>query len=144
MLVIGAVIRHFYNSRHKGLPSPWWTWGVAAAGMVAIVLLSMAGPAGVERGGGGARRAGDLRPGRGGRARALQHVPHGRARLGGDRRCRPRASCSTRPSASVQHADEIQLQAVLTHAMPPGNITEITPEERQVLAAWLADGAKAE
>ena len=44
VLVIGAVIRHFYNSRHKGLPSPWWTWGVAAAGMVAIVLLSMAGP----------------------------------------------------------------------------------------------------
>ena len=49
VLVIGAVIRHFYNSRHKGLPSPWWTWAVAAAGMVAIVLLSMAGPpAGVE------------------------------------------------------------------------------------------------
>ena len=44
VLVIGAVIRHFYNSRHKGLPSPWWTWGVAAAGMVAIIMLSMAGP----------------------------------------------------------------------------------------------------
>ena len=36
------------------------------------------------------------------------------------------------------------MQAVLTHAMPPGNVTEITPEERQVLAAWIADGAKAE
>ena len=44
VLVIGAVIRHFYNSRHKGLPSPWWTWAVAAAGMIAIILLSMAGP----------------------------------------------------------------------------------------------------
>ena len=33
------------------------------------------------------------------------------------------------------------MQAVLTHAMPPGNLTEITPEERQVLAAWIADGA---
>ena len=30
---------------------------------------------------------------------------------------------------------------MLTHAMPPGNITEITPEERQVLAAWIAGGA---
>ena len=48
------------------------------------------------------------------------------------------------PERILQHAREIQLQAVLTHAMPPGNITEITPEERQVLAAWIADGAKAE
>ena len=87
VLVIGAVIRHFYNSRHKGLPSPWWTWAVAAAGMIAIVLLSMAGPpVGAERGGRRSGRAGHLRPGRGGRARAVQHVPHARARLGGDRR----------------------------------------------------------
>ena len=48
------------------------------------------------------------------------------------------------PERILQHAGQIQLQAVLTHAMPPGNITEITPEERQVLAAWIADGAKAE
>ncbi|MBV9635633.1 MAG: urate hydroxylase PuuD, partial [Methylobacteriaceae bacterium] len=27
VIVIGAVIRHFYNSRHAGKPSPWWTWG---------------------------------------------------------------------------------------------------------------------
>jgi uncharacterized membrane protein len=27
--------------------------------------------------------------------------------------------------------------------MPPGNITEITPEERQTLAAWFAAGAPA-
>ena len=25
--------------------------------------------------------------------------------------------------------------------MPPGNITEISPEERQILAAWIAAGA---
>ena len=28
--------------------------------------------------------------------------------------------------------------------MPPGNITEITPEERQMLAAWFAAGAPIE
>jgi uncharacterized membrane protein len=28
--------------------------------------------------------------------------------------------------------------------MPPGNVTEITPEERQLLAAWLAAGAPVE
>jgi uncharacterized membrane protein len=48
------------------------------------------------------------------------------------------------PERIAQHAGEIRLQAVLTHAMPPGNLSEITPEERQVLAAWIADGAKVE
>ena len=48
------------------------------------------------------------------------------------------------PEHILQHAGQIKHPGVLTHAMPPGNITEITPEERQVLAAWIADGAKAE
>ena len=48
------------------------------------------------------------------------------------------------PEMIRRHAPEIQRQATLTHAMPPGNITEITPEERQVLAACIADGAKPE
>ena len=29
VLVVGAVIRHFYNERHAGRPNPWWTWAVA-------------------------------------------------------------------------------------------------------------------
>ena len=39
------------------------------------------------------------------------------------------------------HASMIAINAVDSHAMPPGNITEITPQERQVLAAWIAAGA---
>ncbi len=31
------------------------------------------------------------------------------------------------------------MQAVLTHAMPPNNLTEITPQEREMLARWLGD-----
>ncbi len=34
------------------------------------------------------------------------------------------------------HAREIYLQAGRSHAMPPGNITAITPDERKVLTAW--------
>jgi uncharacterized membrane protein len=34
------------------------------------------------------------------------------------------------------HAREIYLQAGRSHAMPPGNITAITPQERKVLTAW--------
>lgn len=35
-------------------------------------------------------------------------------------------------------ADDIERQAVLTRAMPPGNATGITDEERDLLAAWVA------
>ena len=43
-----------------------------------------------------------------------------------------------------RHAPEIRLQATLSHAMPPGNLTEISPEERNILAAWIAAGAPIE
>lgn len=33
----------------------------------------------------------------------------------------------------------IEVQAVLSRAMPPGNLTGITPEERAALGRWLAD-----
>jgi uncharacterized membrane protein len=49
-----------------------------------------------------------------------------------------------RPAHIQQHASQTELQAELTDAMPPGNIDDITTEERQVLAAQNADGAKPE
>jgi uncharacterized membrane protein len=41
------------------------------------------------------------------------------------------------PERVAARAVEIRMQAVLTHAMPPNNITEISPDERRQLAAWL-------
>jgi uncharacterized membrane protein len=34
------------------------------------------------------------------------------------------------------HARAIYLQAGVTHAMPPGNLTWIAPEERAAIVAW--------
>jgi uncharacterized membrane protein len=45
------------------------------------------------------------------------------------------------PENIRRHAHLIEINAVRSHAMPPGNITEMTPQERQVVAAWLAAGA---
>ena len=45
------------------------------------------------------------------------------------------------PEQIKLHARMIAINAVRSRAMPPGNVTEITPDERQVLAAWLAAGA---
>src|SRR3546814_13944323 len=40
VLAVGAVIRHFFNTKHRGGTLPWWTWGAAALGLAAIVWLS--------------------------------------------------------------------------------------------------------
>jgi uncharacterized membrane protein len=45
VLVAGFAVRHFFNERHKGLPSPWWTWGVAAASLALMAWLGSLGPA---------------------------------------------------------------------------------------------------
>jgi uncharacterized membrane protein len=40
------------------------------------------------------------------------------------------------PALIHQYAAQIRAQAVDSQAMPPGNLTEITDEEREVLGAW--------
>ena len=75
VLLLGPLIRHFFNSRHAGKGSPWWPWAAAVAGMAAIAWLSAAGPTATL-------------PGRG---------PGARSRMSARR---PRASCSTRPNVS--------------------------------------------
>jgi uncharacterized membrane protein len=45
------------------------------------------------------------------------------------------------PEQIKLHARMIDINAVRSHAMPPGNITDISPVDRQVLAAWIAAGA---
>jgi uncharacterized membrane protein len=143
VIVVGAVIRHFYNVRHAGRPSPWWTWGVAAAGMTLVVWLSAVPPGGEER------------------AAAATPAPvaftevenivlsrcsmcHAAEPLWEGIVAPPKGVRLDTPETIRRHAPEIQRQATLTHAMPPGNITEISPEERQILAAWIAAGAPVE
>ena len=46
------------------------------------------------------------------------------------------------PARIKAHAREIVVASVWSSAMPPSNITHLTPDERQVLAAWLAADQK--
>lgn len=46
------------------------------------------------------------------------------------------------PQQIRRFAAQINQQSVRAEAMPPGNITEITPEERATLGAWIDGGAK--
>jgi uncharacterized membrane protein len=145
VLVVGAVIRHFYNERHAGRPNPWWTWFVAAAGMLLIVWLSTAAPP---------AEAGDESA-----ATAPAEVDVAEVDNVVLSRCSmchteeplwegivapPKGVMLDTPERIHQHAGPIHMQAVLTHAMPPGNITEIEPAERALLGAWYDAGAPAE
>jgi uncharacterized membrane protein len=145
VLLVGPVIRHFFNSRHEGKGSPWWTWGVAAAGMIAIAWLSAAGPSGAKTGDkSGALPAPvkfaevqDIVISRCSMCHAAEPVWAGIPTA-------PKGVRLDDPDQIRLHARMIAINAVRSHAMPPGNITEITPQERQVLAAWIAAGAPAQ
>ncbi|MGH6728388.1 MAG: urate hydroxylase PuuD [Pseudolabrys sp.] len=138
VLLIGPVIRHFYNSRHEGKGSPWWTWGVAAAGMLAIAWLSGLGPSGVKTGALPATPkfadVQDIIVSRCSMCHTAEPVWTGIA-------APPKGVLLDDPVQIKLHANMIAINAVRSRAMPPGNVTEITPEERQVLAAWIAGGA---
>jgi uncharacterized membrane protein len=137
VLAIGPVIRHFYNMRHERKGSPWWTWAVAAAGMIAVMLLSNAGPPQTT----GALPAAvkfaqvkDIVLSRCSMCHAEEPVWLGIATA-------PKGVRLDDAERIAQHARLIELYAVRSHAMPPGNITEITLQERAVIAGWLAAGA---
>ena len=143
VMVIGGVVRHFFNSEHARKGSPWWTWAVAAACFIAIILLS-----GVSRDGGSAA----LTPAPAPKVKFAQveeivtsrcsmchmaepvwdgvHVP-------------PKGVMLDTPERIRLHADQIYVQAVMTRAMPPGgNLTELSEDDRKLLAAWVQGGAQ--
>ncbi|WP_340115308.1 urate hydroxylase PuuD [Pelagibius sp. 7325] len=139
VLVIGAVIRHFFNVKHKTGKGPLWTWGAAALGLAAIVWLSAQPATEVE-----AAAAGEVD------FAAVENVVlsrcsmcHAAEPLWEGITVPPKGVVLETPAQIRAHARAIRMQAVVTHAMPPGNITFIEEEERRVLAAWLAAGAPA-
>jgi uncharacterized membrane protein len=146
LLVMGGVIRHFFNVRHQGKPSPWWTWGAALACALAIVWLSTLGPARAAVPAGGKRaeapaatpvafaQVEEIVISRCSMCHAADPVWAGIIRP-------PRGVMLDTPERIKAHAREIALAAVWSNAMPPSNATSMTPHERAALAAWLASGS---
>jgi uncharacterized membrane protein len=138
VILMGVSIRHFYNTRHRGLPSPWWSWGVAALCGLAIMWLSSLGPPAPPAEAAAA----------GGPPSALAES----AELVVQSRCGMcHAATPLWPGVGVApkgvkletlaemkaHAQAIRVVAVLTHSMPPGNLTAMTADERETVRRWL-------
>ena len=140
VLAIGPVLRHFFNARHAGKPAPWWTWGAAAAGIVAIVWLSTAGPATVET-----HAAVSPRPSFDDVAAIVSSrcsMCHAAEPAYPGFHEAPKAVLLDDPARIYARHRQIAVQAAYSSAMPPGNVSGMTDDERATIAAWIASGAK--
>jgi uncharacterized membrane protein len=141
VLLIGPIVRHFFNSQHEGRGSPWWTWFVATFLMLAILWLSTTGPMGGRRGElpqtPKFAQVNEIVMSRCSMCHTGEPVWAGIGEA-------PKAVVLDTPDAIKLHAQLIALQAGHSSAMPPGNVTDMTPEERQIIAAWYAAGAPGE
>ena len=137
VLVLGFLIRHFYNLRHAGRPNPWWTWVAAAAGIAAIAWLSWSGSRLAQESQSATKPhasfadAADV-------VTTRCTVCHTASPVWAGIAAPPRGARFDTPDEIRRHAELIKVYAVLTHTMPPDNVTEMTDSERSILAAGLA------
>jgi uncharacterized membrane protein len=135
LTIAGALVRVWFVMRHKGR-APAWVWILGMMFIVAAALL--AAP----------RTVRDAKPA------AFQDVKQVI-----DTRCvachaekpsfqgladAPKGVRLDTPERIRAQALQIHQQTVLSRAMPPGNLTGITEEERSLLDRWYRGGAKTE
>jgi uncharacterized membrane protein len=137
LMAVGAAIRHYFNRRHAGETLWWIPVGCAAAIAAIAVWLRPPGAAPAQSG--------------------AASVPFARVQEVVAARCQPCHSQQptypgvTAPPLGVTletpeqiraQADRIEQLAVSSTAMPLGNATKMTQEERDLLGRWIRAGAK--
>ena len=140
----GAVIRHWFNTHHAKKGNPHWTWAVAVVIFIAIAWLSSAGKPGDSKQEVASASAGPFL--------AASHFPAVRdVILGRCSMCHaaepvyegvleaPKNVHLDSDAAIANHAEQIAIQAGYSAAMPPGNVSEITPAERALIVAWYRE-----
>lgn len=141
VFIIGVLIRHYFNTMHATGAKPHWTWGAATVLFIVIMWLSTV-PAALT----GEPRASA-------RAETLMASTHFDAVrdtvMGRCAMCHaaepgwegvhfaPKGVLLDGEAAIAEHAREIYLQAGRSHAMPPGNVSGMTDDERRLLVAWF-------
>jgi uncharacterized membrane protein len=143
VFLMGVTIRHFFNSMHARLGAPHWTWAVTVILFIAIMWLST-GP----QFRGGTADAQVMTPNAArfasaeGFSEAVSIVQgrcsmcHAREPFWDGIRWAPKGVHLETEVDIARHAREVFLQAGVSHAMPPANITWMEPEERERIAQW--------
>jgi uncharacterized membrane protein len=142
----GAIIRHWFNTRHARKGNPHWTWGAAVIIFLVIAWLSTApklGDAREEIASASAQRyiaathfaaARDVILGRCSMCHMAEPVYEGVLQA-------PKNVHLDSDAAIANHAAEVAMQAGFSHAMPPGNVTEMTEAERALIVAWFREAS---
>jgi len=148
VFLMGVTIRHYFNTRHARAGNPTWTWALTVLLFILIAWLSTAPifdnidtaeaqplTAYQQRyaDAAGFAQAEEIVQGRCSMCHSREPVFDGIARA-------PKGVLLETAGDITSHAREIYLQAGITHAMPPANITGIPPEDRARLAAWYRAG----
>ena len=138
ILIIGALIRHFFNTKHKGLPAPYWTWLAASFLVVCCISLSyVGGPTNEDYEISNLNLSKDevhnssveLVIERCSACQAKEPVWDGLAFA-------PKGVYLETEAQILKMANEIYWQSAASWAMPPGNIIWLDDEERALLSEW--------
>lgn len=143
VFLMGVTIRHWFNTTHARKGKPTWTWLVTVLIFIVIMWLStvpkvLTGEEEQARlstreqtfvANGHFEAVRDVVQGRCSMCHAAEPVWEGVARA-------PKNVKLETDGEIAAHAREIYLQAGRSHAMPPGNTTDLSPEERRLLVAW--------
>ena len=143
VFLMGVTIRHWFNTKHARKGNPHWTWGVTALLFVAIAWLSTATMRTVPEpdaalGGAALRHAAapgfdevvSIVQGRCSMCHAAEPTWEGMYWA-------PKGVVLETPAQIAHEAKRIYLQAGISHAMPPGNLSYIEPAERLAIIRWF-------
>jgi uncharacterized membrane protein len=137
IMAAGALIRHYYIQRHKHRGNP--AYPAAAIAILAGLVFWLAPAAPVAGAADKAAAAADIGQ--------VQKIVE--ARCVQCHAAKPslmptpaKGIMLETPDAIRSHAQAVYQQVVVTKAMPLGNMTNITDEERAVIGKWFEAGAK--
>ncbi|WP_349609506.1 urate hydroxylase PuuD [Cupriavidus sp. DF5525] len=141
IMLSGVLIRQFFILKHKGKINVLWpAAGVAALAVVAVIIAPQPRPT-VAKGAGGEA--------------AVAAVSFAKVQEVMNARCvqchaeQPKMMPTAAKGIKLETAEDIKThaqliyqQAVQQKAMPLGNVTQITDDERALLGQWFEGGAK--
>jgi uncharacterized membrane protein len=136
VIVIGGLVRHFFNLKNQGRGQRYEFLVVAFLLVVGLVFFSQWDPRHKSLAAGATfEDAQKIVAARCVACHAARPTFDGIAEA-------PKGVMLETPEQMRRFAALINQQVVRSEAMPPGNATEMTEEERAILGAWIAAGAK--
>jgi uncharacterized membrane protein len=137
LAAIAIAVRHYFNLSNRGNNQPW-ILPAAAVAMIALAFVATP-PRAVPAGAAAAGRVPFQQVAQVIHSRcAVCHAAHP-TQDGFD--APPKGVMFEQPQQIAAQAQAIYAQAVATQTMPLGNLTEMTPNERQLVGRWVEQGA---